>query len=283
MADLNITKLFKFPETLSQLQSLLSVFEKSLRTGQVEPVRHFLEVRLQDKKDRQHLISVIRNLNKILSKGLGMKETDPKREIMASMPPGYIVSKDKGKDVLRRVVEPVKAFTDRKKTVLKTLNVPSRTRLTFVNPRLSLEAESTVATATDLEYDFQRIDRLIGHALEEIAQSESSLPSLYEYIGEPELTGLAKRANEEDGLLEWSLFLVNCRSLKVNATHDDKSNCNTVSIESAVALPILMKWLMKKLPKALELLSKSKYAHEFPKLLKALRALNSVSEVILSD
>jgi hypothetical protein len=219
----------------------------------------------------------------MLSSGLKAKKTDPKREVMARLPFGHIVSKDKGKDVLRRVVEPVKAFTDRKKTVLKTRKVPSRTRLTLVNPRISLEAESTVAEATDLEYAFERIDHLIGHALEEIAQSDSSLPSLNESIGEPELTGLLKRIDSECGSFEWTLFLLNYRSLELDATYDDLSDYGTVSIESAVALPLLMKWLMKKLPKALELLSKSKYADEYPKLLKALKALNAVSEVILSD
>lgn len=277
MADINLKPLFQFPDTVSTLISLMEVTIKSLKTGQVEPYRHFLEVRLQEKEDRNHLIVLLTKWINLMRMGLGHTEMR-KEDMFGSMPVGYVPSKFKGKVVLHKVIEPSKAFTDKKRTPLKLQPVTSKVRTVKGSRELSLEdfsISSQRSKELGLNMGMSRI--LLRAAMEELALSD-------DWQSELGHTGLSYVS--EDGKKDPVGFFDLLQGIETIVDPyeiEGPGEVFHVAVESQGNLPVFLGLLVKTLPKLIKRLEESNLGEKYPKLLKALKAVQSVVETIQSE
>lgn len=278
MTDINLQPLFQFPETVDTLISYLEATRKALRTGQVEPIRHFLEVRLQGKKDREYLLAVMTKWITLLRMGQG-ETVQGKQELMGRMPIGFVQSRLRDKVVLQRVIEPKKAFTDKSRTPLKTVPVSSQIRAEKRNVKLALESftiPSSKVKEFGLTFGMARI--LLRAGLEELAVSDDGLASMP--------TGFA--TTNADGVREEVTYFELIEAIDQGMSEPEAIEDEGVYIRLSVStesifIPSLMGLLMKRIPHIIEMLEKLKYADKYPRLLKALKAVQEVVEVIQSD
>jgi len=278
MANIDIRPLFKFPATVGALISFLESSIKALKTGQVEPIRHFLEVRLQDRNDRNNLVSIMSKWIVLLRMGQGETETG-KHDMFGVMPVGYIPSKFKGKVVLRQVIEPSKAFTDRKKTDLRTKDVPVKVHKEYVGKEISLEHFSIPPSkGKDFGLKLGMARVLIRAGLEELALSDDWTSDLSTGLVIQDLDG-----NKKEKVTFFDL-LQEMEELTDPQVSEDQDGTLHFALESANgALPLFLGLLLKTLPKLIKRLEEGSYAEKYPKLLKALKAVQQVVEIIQSE
>lgn len=273
MADIDLKPIFQFPDTTDTLVSYLEATRKSLRTGQVEPIRHFLQVRLQEMKDREHLLGLITKWITLIKLGQG-EVVKGKHEILGHMPIGYIPSKIKGKDVLQRVIEPKQAFTDKTKTPLKLKPTPEMVKLEKQSNALVLEAY-TIPSNKSIGFGLShgKTLALLQAGLIELADSDEDL---------------ADFSCKGEGLDSVPFFMVvetihRDMAESEEMKHDGSSVTIGVKSKESMFLPSLIGLLIKQVPYLIEIAEKPKYANKYPKLLKALVALQAVVDVIQSD
>lgn len=278
MANIDIRPLFKFPATVGALISFLEASIKALKTGQVEPIRHFLEVRLQDHKDRNNMVSIMSKWIVLLRMGQGETEIG-NHDMVGTMPVGYIPSKFKGKVVLRQVIEPSKAFTDRKRTDLRTKDVPVKVHKEYVEKDISLEHFSIPPSKSkDFGLKLGRARVLIRAGLEELALSEDWTSDLSTNIVKHDLKGNRKGdASYFDLLQEMERFT------NPQVSEDQDGSLHFALESTNGTLPLFLGLLLKALPNLIKKLEGGLYAEKYPKLLKALKAVQQVVEIIQSD
>lgn len=278
MADIDLKPLFQFPETVDTLISYLEATRKAMRTGQVEPIRHFLQVRLQEKKDREHLLAVTTKWITLLRMGQG-ETVEGKQELMGHMPVGYVQSRFKDKVVLQRVIEPKKAFTDKTRTPLKTAPVSSQTRTEKRNVKLGLESftiPSSKVKEFGLTFGIARV--LLRAGLEELAISDDGLASMPSGITTTDADGV------REDLTYFELVEMIEQSTEEPEEIEDEGNYTRLSVGTeSMFIPSLIGLLIKRIPAIIKMLEQPKYADKYPRLLKALKAVQEVVEVIQSD
>lgn len=278
MADIDVKPLFQYPETTDTLISYLEATRKALRTGQFEPFRHFLQVRLQETKDREHFMSLTTKWSNLLRMGQGQVKLG-KHDMMGHMPVGYIATRFKGKTVLRKVIEPQKAFTDKVNTPLKSKAVPSQVTSKRQKDEIALESYSIPSNKLKrFGMTFGMAKILLRAGLEELAISDDGLANYP--------SGLKSR--NEDGTLEDISYFKLVEMISEDADSSEVIEDDGVRVRIAVAnesyfLPSLIGLLIQRIPAIIKLLEKPQYADKYPKLLKAIQAVQEVVEVIQSD
>lgn len=278
MADLNLKPLFKYPDTVYALISFLEASIKAMKTGQVEPLRHFLQVRLQDKTDRSHLVIIMTKWITLLRMGMGETEKGA-HDVEGEMPLGYIPSKFKGKVVLRQVIEPTKAFADKVTTKLKYKDVPVKVHPKYVNQDIALESFSVPTPVRELSFKMSRAHRLVQAALEELSLSDDDWSNeIRTGLQYEDLNGSFLGRVSCYDLLEDLETITNPMGL------EDRGSASHISLESVNGgLPLFLGLLVKSLPRLIKRLEQGPLAEKYPKLLKALKAVQQVVEVIQSD
>jgi hypothetical protein len=278
MADIDLKPLFKFPETTDTLISFLEVVKTSLRTAQHEPYRHFMQVRLLEKTDRVHLLSTVTKWQTLLRMGQGQVERGT-HDLAGQMPAGYVPSKFKGKTVLREVIEPTKPFTDKELTPVRTKLVPSKMVKKRIPQDLSLESFSFPAQyRVDMGSIFSQSQILFVAGLEELAYSDDGLANHPSGVNIPD----GKGGKKDLSYFELIQKISQDTDIQDRITDDGDRSRVSVGTES-LFLPFLVGQLIKALPKVIKTLSEPKYADKYPKLLKALKSLQLVLDVIQSD